>query len=257
MVSLTERQYDILTGLLMGDAYRTSGSIGVEMVEEDFLKWLKSEFPNCLGPISTRKRGENRKQTYRIRFKNFNERDEFLNWYGDDGKAFPQNIELNPLISKVWYCCDGSLIENPCSVYVTFSINNEVKRLKKITDMFSQIGYSVTEYKYDYYHKNLEREVTNCSVRIPKEESERFLDWMGEPLPGFGYKWNYDLRESKYSKPTIKEEDLKRLREEQGLTYREIGEIFGESWSVARYWCDKFEIGKRKDGIKAYPALSW
>jgi len=107
---LTNRQQRIVTGVLMGDGTITKKSSGtcefaVGMVTERFIQWLQSE----LQPFSSKlmvKETEN-KDIYRLTTTPHEKFSELRGWYSSGQKRFPNDLELDPLILKMWYVTDG------------------------------------------------------------------------------------------------------------------------------------------------------
>lgn len=181
------RQEDIFTGLLMGDAC-CSPNVDARLVMTtlEFLKWVSEEFPLITNDVTLDEKGEalmkrnpemynnTPQDKHRLGFKPVPDIRRYESWYSTGQKRFPDDLELNPLICKTWYCCDGSLRGGRG---VRFSVANESDRKGYIKSLFSDIGFSVTWNGY--------------SVDVPVNESKDFLHWMGTPLPGFEYKWEW------------------------------------------------------------------
>lgn len=110
----------------------------------------------------------------------------FKNWYTEDGKRFPDDLELTPVIAKYWYVCDGTVnwMRN-YSAKIQFTSRNESGREEFVTELFERAGFTIQKNRHMYY--------------LSVDESESMLEWMGSPPPGFEYKWEIESR-STYEK---------------------------------------------------------
>lgn len=171
----------------MGDATIERGSgnscLSLRGISKEFIKWVWDE----LGHLASRfqkSEGATKqigKPVWEVRTRSHPELKEFENWYGYDGKMFPIDLELTPLITKVWYCCDGNLNFQSwdgknyprCSI----GVSNEEDRENYLKTLFDKIGFEIY--------------LSSPSLFISSSQTEEFLEWMGEPLPGFEYKWEY------------------------------------------------------------------
>jgi hypothetical protein len=107
----------------------------------------------------------------------------FLNWSDGEQKRYPDNLELTPAITKFWYVSDGTVNwMRDYSARVAFACQNEQDRPTYIRDLFSQAGLEVKRNQHMYY--------------LSVEESRQLLEWMGDPVPGYEYKWEIDSREN-------------------------------------------------------------
>jgi hypothetical protein len=183
---ITDKQHEIFTGLMMGDGSTSSSDdrkpyIQVTMKNKEFLNWLDSE----LGILSTGVReveGTGFAEGsiyYKLITRRLNSLKIYDDWYGENGKVFPNDITLSPLTLKIWYCCDGDKsVDNRWSVkeYARISSHNEVQNKSKINKYFDELNFSPN---------------WNDGGRFTfgRYGSYEFWNYIGEPLPGFEYKW--------------------------------------------------------------------
>jgi len=196
---LTERQKKIATGLVMGDAdvLRTGGnpSIRVRMTNKKFLNWLKEEF-GCLATditlevsgeealernkhsdfIKTTEDTEVYKDLYRVVLRANMWYSNLAEWYDTGEKVWPDDISFEPLTVKMWYVCDGWYDES--SGRPAIRANNESENLYEHIGRFKQVGLEPT--------KQSNRDV----IRFNKSKADKFFEYIGEPVPGFEYKWS-------------------------------------------------------------------
>lgn len=184
--TFTERHNEILSGLLMGDGSVCSSDnrnpyIQVTMENKKFLDWIDTE----LGILSTGVKivegtgfSEGTKY-YKLITRRLNELRKYNEWYGENGKNFPDDINLTPLKLKVWYCCDGDKSVDTrwtTKEYARISAHNEIKNKNKINRYFDGLEFTPN---------------WNDGGRFTfgRYGSYNFWDYIGEPLPGFEYKW--------------------------------------------------------------------
>lgn len=198
---LTGRQKEIITGLLMGDASacfgQTEGTVVVKMamVTRPFIEWTNLELqPFGLGVYEgysaeqslERARRHNNpvisenpsyRDLYRVQTMELDIFSEWREWYGDGGKRYPESLELTPLITKCWYCCDGSMntSRGRSRAVPEISCKNESDRPEFLKSLFRDVGFEVS--------------VHNGNIRLSQKCVEGFLDWLGDPMPGFEYKF--------------------------------------------------------------------
>lgn len=212
--SITEKQEDVLIGLLMGDGCiecsneKKNGLMQVGMINKPFLEW----FDEFMGDITTgvrlsmtaeksasniRKNGlrpeaekENYHDFYRVKTRRLPYFTELREWYSGGEKRFPDSLSLNPMITKMWYIGDGGLIMTQKHDFrgkVTIKSQNEKDRGDFLVSLFEEVGFS------PYFDKE------NARLVFSNSESSNLLDWMGGPPRGFEYKWEQDCYET-YSK---------------------------------------------------------
>ena len=188
---------DIITGLLLGDGTvykpkKKSARLTIEMIEKDFLEWVNGELGDVVSHITLRDSAEeaaekNRKYGYTVNEENYNDiyrlqsralpvLNKYYKWYETGQKRFPDNLELNPTICKMWYCCDGSLAQNEsCVIYSA----NEIDRPEFLENLFKDSPLNPTISTGG-----------GGAIKFGREESREFLEWLGSPPNGFEYKWN-------------------------------------------------------------------
>jgi len=195
--SLTQKQKEITTGLLLGDGSigrRISGnpSVQVKMITEKYLQYIDQEF-GVLGlgvdKINTAKeqaelnrdsgfhtdaKEENYSDVYQWTTRRHPEFSTWEDWYSSGEKVWPHDIELTPTVLKHWYCGDGRY-HNYSSDSIQIATVNEINNETKIKDMFERQGFDAR--------------VSSAWIQFTNEESDRLWRYMGDPLPGFEYKW--------------------------------------------------------------------
>lgn len=202
---ITDKQIDILTGMLLGDVTvqkhsnnHTYSRIQWSMISEEFLKWLDSQLGILtLGSYTLQRTPEEAAENavnsgltstasaedYNAIYSNMTrarpEFKRFSNWYDSSGnKQFPLgDIDLTPLTLKVWYVCDGTLNKSNPRPRVRITAVNESENIKELAQFVQEeTGIETTT-------------IEGCKVVFDTEETEEFFEYIGDPLPGFEYKW--------------------------------------------------------------------
>ena len=207
----------VFIGLLMGDAWVNEpyGSnkhavLEVASINERFLAHLHER----LSPFTTEPRfyrsgeevaklakdagqnadAEKTNDQYHLRSRAHPFFDELRGWYGKEGKRFPEELTLTSTIAKYWFACDGLVGWSSGQWadeeygHISFAASNEIDRSEYLFDLFE--GLDVTPV------------VDSHKVRFNCEDSQKLIDWMGEPIPDFDYKWEInDINEHQKLKP--------------------------------------------------------
>lgn len=200
--TLTEEQHQIITGVLMGDGWIANNkyssskncSLQIESITKKYLEYLNDKFGNLMTGVKirstaeesakkTNKSGltnsakkENYSDIYVTRTRCVPEINQYREWYDSGKKVWPKDIELTPTVLKHLYCCDGSKhisdTRRPCA---QISACNEYGNEEKLKRMFSDSGFSPR--------------IHSTCRDFGVDESEELWKYMGDPLPGFEYKW--------------------------------------------------------------------
>lgn len=197
--SLSEFEYEILSGLLAGDATIKNKNVGntsieIKMINKEFLLYIDDLF----GIKST---GVKQKHTsdeiaenlhdkspvsqdcdfndqYVLVTRNLPDLNPFRNWYSCGEKRIPDEKEITSTMMKYWYVCDGGLSWNKEteSVRAQLTSTNESDRLPKIADIVEvECGVRPSVY--------------SDRIMFKPTETQSFLSWIGDPVPGFEYKF--------------------------------------------------------------------
>lgn len=199
--SITDRQKEIIIGLLMGDAWiakdeNKNAKLSVEMINKDFLEYVNTELGDIVSICrlkSTAKElaDKNRKYGYTVNESKYNDIytlrtrsleyfNELHQWYSSGKKRFPKDLELTPLIVKVWYCCDGSYCDNS---YPVIYSSNESDNREMVLDLFKN-----TQIDPSYIDSG------GGAINFKRSGSDDFFNYIGDPLPGFEYKWPEEFK---------------------------------------------------------------
>jgi hypothetical protein len=181
---LTDRQRKLATGLTLGDGCIDRPSNGnprlvVEMTTEAYLHHLDDVFRKFgLGVTHRADKGgfnEGHQDLYRWTTRAHPGLAEQAAWYGPDGRRIPDDLSLNPQVLHAWYVSDGCLADSRGTRYILLGVASAMHREQFFVDLFEDIGFTAT--------------VNGYNLQFPAAETEAFLDYIGDPVPGFGYKW--------------------------------------------------------------------
>lgn len=201
----TEEQWQILTGIVMGDASvhpgRKTPKVLMQLTVPEYLEYLNDKF-GVLGTgvklyknaeeqakrikasgFSPNADPENYKDVYQWHTRTHPSLSELREWYASGKKVFPPDIDLTPTVLKHWYVCDGYLAKNMKRIVI--SISNEHERRHEISEMFARVDLPTPSYDIQTRKDGS----IKCNARWPSSRMGALLDYMGEPLPGFEYKW--------------------------------------------------------------------
>jgi hypothetical protein len=180
---LTNEQHEILLGLLLGDGNVTrvgnsKPHYQLRMTNKKFLTWVHDK----LGVFSTgvfrtydeERDNWNKKKMYGVRTRSLEQLEEFADWYVSRTKTFPESKHLSPLEAKMWYVSDGCLKDlNGGQITIANCVQAEQK--ETMEKMFSNGRFDVS--------------YSSGEIRISTTQTKEFLEWIGDPVPGFEYKW--------------------------------------------------------------------
>lgn len=206
---LSQHQIEITTGLLMGDGSLERcdkhASLRAKMITPEYLDYLDGKFGvfsvgkslcttaeesafNCReSGFSPNASPQDYSDLYRWRTRNHAGLDQFRSWYNTGKKVWPDDIALTPTVLKHWFCGDGSREETPYGQNrIHIAMSNEIDNTEKVDRMFSNSDLP----KPSEYNINQRKDGSfSCMARFTMEDSHLLWDYMGEPLPGFEYKW--------------------------------------------------------------------
>jgi len=186
---LTDREKDIFTGILMGDGYIhipdadiscSYYSLYMENTSFPFVEWLNEELGNLTSESTVRiKDNPNTKPQFRFKSRPNPFFDDLKEWYGPSGKRFPEDLELTAEMVRMWYVCDGGLKWGKKTAQPCIYTRNESDREEFILSLFQEKGFDPSWYN-----------TQECVViGFTGKDRDDILEWMGEPVPGYEYKW--------------------------------------------------------------------
>lgn len=192
---------EMLTGLLMGDGSVPRSAYNsifrLPMINRRFLEWFDGEVGILTTGVSLKKtaaeladnnrrtgfspnaRTENYHDMYSVWTRPHPFIETLREWYATGRKRFPTDLELTPTITTFWYLCDGYLdIDEWNSPRIEIKNRTEKDRKSYLTSLFRRQGF-------DPVYRRSE-------LVFGRSDTERLVDWMGPPPPGFEYKWAID-----------------------------------------------------------------
>ncbi len=202
--AITSHQDNVVRGLLMGDAWlnrnHKNAILAISCTEKEYLEYLDRIFgvlgTNVYQIRSAEKSAkisrdsglnenasvDNYETLYHWQTRSHPDLNEYRSWYSDQGKVWPDDIEITPTVLKHWYCGDGSLHPDG---YISINVSNESGNESKLKGLFSNANLptpTITEYQVRDNHRK-------CSIRWGVDDSEELFDYMGEPPQSYEYKW--------------------------------------------------------------------
>lgn len=201
---LSPRLHEVTTGLLIGDGCINdnggNANLRVKMITKEFLDHLDKLYGDISAGVELELTAEqaasrNRETSfspdasaddysdvYLFRTRNHPDFNEYREWY-ESGRKEWGDIELTPTILKYWYVCDGGKHQSHIDIALSKRYFNYVQSMLREKNL--------PEGKTRTHPANVNgyEDVISGRLRFTKSESERLWEYMGEPLPGFGYKW--------------------------------------------------------------------
>lgn len=203
---ISREKKEILVGMVMGDAWYDIrdggyGGLGWEMKNLEFMKWLKDELEwipseprvkrtakeHAIDSLFRDNYGGSNVDNYNTTYSSYTVSHpwfDMLDWMDDDGKSFPEALDLTPMIVKIWYCCDGHL-----------NWTEKGRPVAKITasSQIDQLDRLADELEEKIEHSSLEiptrPKVSGDDLVFNVSETEALMDWMGEAPNGMEYKF--------------------------------------------------------------------
>ncbi|EMA09959.1 LAGLIDADG DNA endonuclease family protein [Haloarcula vallismortis] len=195
----------MLRGLLMGDAsvFDSGGrypAFQLEMANREFLAYLSEEFGVLCRDVKShrsaaeaarhsRENGANEdasaedySDTFSFNLRSHPGLEEFFQWYDSGEKVFPSDLELTPVVLKMWYVCDGSVKwgNSVSKGSMRIGVGNELENKSKLFSYFDGLDVSPR--------------LSGWNLYFDHSDSVKLLEYIGSPLPGFGYKWRIDSK---------------------------------------------------------------
>ena len=184
---VTRRQHDLVIGLLLGNAtisgesankhlrfVTTNRTFATWVFEE--LDWLADSLVRVDPPKSTDQTEHTLNHRYRVRTRDHPELTSCCEWYDASGeKRVPFHLDLPARSARVWYASSGELHwQDDNHPSAGFTARDD-KRANRIAGLIERAEFEPTR--------------TGTQVRLPPRETHVFLEWIGDPVPGVGYKW--------------------------------------------------------------------
>jgi len=201
----TDKQWEILTGLLMGDGCVTSEEgrnprFMVNMITKEYLEWLDNQFGILSTGVRHQKTPEQSAEQSALNINSNNCSDvyrwttirhpklkELRDWYDSGKKVWPKS-KLSPTAIKHLYVSDGSYEKYGSSNHIRIHLSNELENREEVSKMFKESGYPIQKWRI-YNRDNRKSNTKKASVDFSVDVSEKIWKDIGKPLPGFEYKW--------------------------------------------------------------------
>ncbi|UBF22951.1 LAGLIDADG endonuclease [Haloarcula virus HVTV-2] len=179
--NFTEKQMDILTGILMSDGHiDRSGTplLVLKTTNDRYLNHLKKQFGVLSNePYLYKEKSGRANDMYNWTTKSHVQLKELGQWYSSGKKTWPEDISLTPTVLKHLFIGDGSYSKHGSNDHISISIANERQNTEKVEGYFENVDLPTPS------------NWTEHGAHWNVEDSETLWEYMGEPLPGYEYKW--------------------------------------------------------------------
>lgn len=215
---------EVFDGLVMGDgalkhSHKKSERLGNQSIEvvsinKEFIKHLYNDYsPFFTEPSIRRSAKDSARQaidsdvvsspegsTFRTQYRIVSRAIPFFNrydsWKISGKKRWPSDIEFTPEQLRYLYVADGGLSWNKDSMSARAQItsSNEPEQMGRLCDMLNKIGIDCSTY--------------DDRIMMKPSSTDDFFNYLGEPVPGFEYKWeneNLERYEELYRKVYYRE----------------------------------------------------
>ncbi|QCW05294.1 hypothetical protein [Natrinema pallidum] len=177
---LSADQRETVEGLLLAGATIAGNGpnkhLVVGTVHEPLATWLADQLEWLTHSVRERDGGENRQLEYRVRTHAHATLSRYVEWTDGDRRP-PEGYEPTAHTARVWYALAGGLQwpgEYDSQRTALFSAEADA-RAAWIMDVLEAAGFEPTR--------------AGKRVQLRPTETTRFLEWIGEPVPGVVYKW--------------------------------------------------------------------
>jgi len=158
-----------------GSIHRSSSNPQMEITNTNkrFLEWLDREL-DWLSVSVKHKHDLGDNPCYRLTITRHPWLEELSLWYETGNKEFPKDLEITNTVAKMWYVCDGGIRWTDEYAYASIRAVNESNR-GDILQSFFDFETTFSDNYVNFW-----------------SDTRNFLNWLGEPVPGFEYKWETD-----------------------------------------------------------------
>lgn len=192
----TDKQMEMMCGLLMGDADIKSGTNGsifrLRMTNKQFLEWVSTKLSPLSRGVFMSETSDSQKESalrggldgvsdsstfknlYGVRTVTHKQIDELSGWYDSGQKRYPNTMTGEML--RMWYVTDG------------WNHNDSMRiRCKQQSDRFDKVISLL-----DSIDITAIADESHGTIRITSEDSTEFFNSTEAP-PGFEYKWPHKI----------------------------------------------------------------
>jgi hypothetical protein len=167
--SLSDHQREIVRGLLLGDGTLEANELAYlrcASKRREHLVWLARELCWLVRGVTF-----DASETYRLRTMSHSNLQRYWAWMDAPATSY----SLTPTAARVWYACDGTVSFGGSSTVpqITSAAKADTKRLA-IAKLLDKRGFEPMTW--------------DRRVALPREQTKRWLSWIGDPSPGSEYR---------------------------------------------------------------------
>lgn len=193
---LSEYQHKLVVGLLLGDGTLNNRDgrprLVVNSITKPYLDYLRNVFGVVATDVSRVVTAEEQAEQvseyngnghvedyhdiYRFSTRKLPALKPYAEWYSTGEKRLPEALDLDPVTLKHWYVGDGTFVNHDRKNHVQISTSNERDRPDTVEAVLHSAGFEIGWWE-------------DHSFNLSSHDTEDFFEYIGEPLPGFEYKW--------------------------------------------------------------------
>lgn len=179
---LSAVQRETVEGLLLAGATIAGNGpnkhLVVGTVHEPLAKWLADELDWLTHSVRERKGKGKRQLEYRVRTHAHATLSRYVEWTEGD-RAPPEDLEISPHTGRVWYALAGGL---------QWHGNRDSQRTAAFSALDDERAAWIERVLADA-GPSLEATRAGKRVQLRPLETDRWLAWIGVPVPGVEHKW--------------------------------------------------------------------
>lgn len=195
----TQRQWEIIMGRHIGDGYWNTCNknpfMEIQSICWPYLEWLSDTLVNLATEpvriatgeeISERMDGRmgecNRQDFYGMYLRSSPKWNEFIAM-----DRYPEDLTLTPTIFRHWFVSDWNTDrQEKKRPHMRFNIADDPTIHATFQSWFDPLGVELVD---GGTYENTVTYSTCRGFRFSADDSQRLWEWMGDPVPGYEYKW--------------------------------------------------------------------
>ena len=136
---------------------------------------------------------------------------ERIRWYRDGKKIIPKDIRITPMMLKMWYYGDGSIVTNKNSNTCVVRLSTDGFDTKDIEFLVEQLDLQA----------GIKSKNSDGRIKLKTESIPTFFNFIGRKSDLECYSYKFDVDEWRFWKP------MKKVSKELGIPYNRLNHLVG------------------------------